>query len=67
MCTVTIFYSVDGNETLSSNVIFSNDKYHAECFNDVPNWGVEINYNGESSYTGPVTHAECHTWESMGL
>lgn len=62
MCTVTIFYSVDGPEVLSTNVVFSNDQHHKECFTDVPNWGVEINYDGASSYTGPVDHDLCHTW-----
>lgn len=62
MCFVTIFYSMEGKESLPT-VVKSNDGFYRNCFALTESLGdalvTEINYEGESSFRGPFHDDQC--------
>lgn len=62
MCSVFVFYSVEGNQTLTETEVTSYDPKTAACspFLSDTNLGLAYNLDGGSTYAGFVSDEECH-------
>lgn len=58
MCAAFV-YLVTGDQELETSVVSSNDPRFSRCFAGPLNQGLEVNDDGFSSITAPVTDEEC--------